>query len=238
MTKPRFSFFLLFLCLFCAAPLQAADVAKMAAPQAVPAEDSGFDILKSTMDQALGALAPALEKFAKNKAALAEAAERLLKAKGWRLVGKFFGGGLDCINAFKNGWDVGTALNNCISALQKDDFPEFSNQFNALAQSTVKAVAGIATAVLVASATTAGAPVVAVVAGGLAIGVATDYLVSKIDLKRPLNWVRNTWNSFGKNDLAPPLLVTAPRSGGSSGSGGGRQGSSSSPVKLKKHQVH
>ena len=233
MTKLRFSCFLLFFCLFCAAPLTAAEGAKMAVPEAVPAEGSGFDILKSSMDQALGALAPALEAFAKNKAALAEAAERLLKAKGWGLIGKFFGGGLDCINAFKNGWDVGTALNNCISALQKEDFSEFTKQFNSFAQSTVKTVVGIGTAALVATATTAGTPVLAIVGAGLAIGVATDYLVSKIDLKRPLNWVRNTWNSFGKGGVAPPAVITAPvpRSGGG-------QRSSSPPVKLKKHQVH
>ena len=233
MTKLRFSCFLLFLCLFCVAPLTAADGVTAAAPEAVPAEGSGFDILKSSMDQALGALAPALEAFAKNKAALAEAAERLLKAKGWGLVGKFFGGGLDCINAFKNGWDVGTALNNCISALQKEDFSEFTNQFNAFAQSTVKTVVGIGTAALVATATTAGAPVLAIVGAGLAIGVATDYLVSKIDLKRPLNWVRNTWNSFGRGGVAPPALITSPGS-----RSGGTQRSSSPPVKLKKHQVH
>ena len=233
MTKLRFSCFLLFLCLFCVAPLTAADGVTAAAPEAVPAEGSGFDILKSSMDQALGALAPALEAFAKNKAALAEAAERLLKAKGWGLVGKFFGGGLDCINAFKNGWDVGTALNNCISALQKEDFSEFTNQFNAFAQSTVKTVVGIGTAALVATATTAGAPVLAIVGAGLAIGVATDYLVSKIDLKRPLNWVRNTWNSFGRGGVAPPALITSPGS-----RSGGTPRSSSPPVKLKKHQVH
>ena len=233
MTKLRFSCFLLFFCLFCAAPLAAAEGARMAAPESVQAEGSGFDILQSSMDQALGALAPALEAFAKNKAALAEAAERLLKAKGWGLVSKFFGGGLDCINAFKNGWDVGTALNNCISALQKDDFSEFTKQFNSFAQSTVKTVVGIGTAALVATATTAGTPVLAIVGAGLAIGVATDYLVSKIDLKRPLNWVRNTWNSFGKGGVAPPAVITTPGS-----RSGGTQRSSSPPVKLKKHQVH
>ena len=233
MTKLRFSCFLLFFCLFCAAPLTAADSVTAAAPAAAGAQGSGFDILQSSMDQVLGALAPALEAFAKNKAALAEAAERLLKAKGWKLVGKFFGGGLDCINALKNGWDVGTALNNCISALQKDDFSEFTKQFNAFAQSTVKTVVGIGTAALVATATTAGTPMLVIVGAGFAVGVATDYLVSKIDLKRPLNWIRRTWNSFGKNDGASPLLVTAPGP-----RGGGTSGSSSPPVKLKKHQVH
>lgn len=233
MTKLRFSCFLLFFCLFCATPLAAADGVTAAAPVSSESQGSGFDILKSSMDQALGALAPALEAFAKNKAALAEAAERLLKAKGWGLVGKFFGGGLDCINAFKNGWDVGTALNNCISALQKEDFSEFTNQFNAFAQSAVKTAVGIGTTALVAAATTAGTPVLAIVGAGLAIGVATDYLVSKINLKKPLNWVRNTWNSFGKGGVAPPAVITAPgpRSGGT-------QRPSSPPVKLKKHQVH
>ena len=50
MTKLRFSCFLLFFCLFCAAPLTAADNVTAAAPAATEAQGSGFDILQSSMD--------------------------------------------------------------------------------------------------------------------------------------------------------------------------------------------
>ena len=181
------------------------------------------------MDQMLGAIAPALEQFAKKRITLAEAKNLLLKAKGWKAVSKFFGGGLDCLNSLKNGWDIGTALNGCISALQNKNHPEFTKQFNELAKATVKTVAAIATTALISAATTAGAPVLAVVGAGLAIGVATDYVVSKIDLTKPVDWAKNTWNSFWNKDQSP-LLISVGQDGG--------QSPASSPGKLKKLNIN
>ena len=234
MNRVRLSCLFLLLCLFCAVPLSAAENAKVSAVAFQFAIDG---------DQALGALAPALEKFAKGKAALAEADKLLKWAKGWGYVAKFFGGGLDCLNALKNGWDIGSAINGCISAFQKNDFSEFTKQFNGFARSTVKGVVAITTTALLTSISTAGAPVLVLVGTGFAIGVTTDYLVSKIDLKKPLEWARDTWDSFRNKKAPPPLLVvvglgardpdTGPRS-----PGGKRPRPPSPPVKIQKHQVH
>ncbi len=218
--------FLLLLCLsgFMSLSAQQTKVSPPAAVvSSVQPEQSGFDVLKSSMDQMLGAIAPALEQFAKKQITLAEANNLLLKAKGWKTVSKFFGGGLDCINSLKNGWDIGTALNGCISAFQNKNHPEFTKQFNELAKATVKTVAAIATTALISSATTAGAPILAVVGAGLAIGVATDYVVSKIDLTKPVDWAKNTWNSFWNKDQTP-LLISV----------GQQKSPASPPGKLKK----
>ena len=240
MRKFYLPFLTLSLCLFCTVNLPAAAPAVASGPN-IQAEQSGFNIVNSTMDQILGAIAPALEKLAKYKGTLAKAKELLGQAKAWGVVAKFFGGGLDCINALKNGWDIGTAIDGCISAFKKENLKEFTKKFNDFTKATVKTVVGIATTALVATATTAGAPIAAIVVGGLAIGVATDYVVSKIDLTKPINWIKNTWDSFRKNDQTPLLISVKPGSGGSSGrspGGGGQKSSPSQPVKMKKHQVH
>jgi len=245
MKKFRISILALLLCMFCAAPLSAAEDsgAGTAAPAAAETQGSGFDFVNSSLDQILGSIAPALEKLAKEQLKNAEAHSWLWKSRAWSGLAKFFGGGLDCLNALKNGWDVGTAINNCISAIQKKDFSDFTKQFTDVAKTTTKLVAGIATTALVAWGGTAGAPVLVLVGAGFAIGVTTDYLVSKIDLKKPLNWVKDTWNSFrnpGKS--ATPYVDPIPRLPGSrSGAGGGSSGGSrkpSQPVNLKKHQLH
>lgn len=242
MRKIYFLFLTLFLCLFCSINLQAA---KIQAPRSndTPAgqtAQSGFDIVKSTLDQIFGSIAPAAEDYAKKQIKLAEAKKLLFKAKGWQGVAKFFGGGLDCLNSLKNGWDIGTAINGCISAFQKKNYPEFTKKFNEFAKATVKTVAAIATTALLTAAGTAGTPVLALVGGGLAIGVATDYLVSKINLKKPLDWVKRTWNSFRKKDTVPLLISVKPGSwnGGTRSSGGGQKTSPSPAVKMKKHQVY
>ena len=228
-------YFLPFLLLFCLSGSMSlsAQQTKVSQPAAtsVQSEQSGFDVLKSSMDQMLGAIAPALEQFAKKRITLAEAKNLLLKAKGWKAVSKFFGGGLDCLNSLKNGWDIGTALNGCISAFQNKNHPEFTKRFNELAKATAKTVAAIATTALISAATTAGAPILAVVGAGLAIGVATDYVVSKIDLTKPVDWAKNTWNSFWNKDQ-PPLLISV-------GQNGGQQKSPASPPsKLKKLNIN
>ena len=239
MKKFRVSFLVLLLCMLCAAPLSAADAGDTtgAAPPAAETtqQGSGFDIVNSSFDQILGSLAPAIEKFAKEQLKNAEAHSWFWRSKGWQGLAKFFGGGLDCINAFKNGWDVGTSINNCISAIQNKDFSDFTKQFTSVAQTTTKLVTGIATTALIAWGGTAGAPVLVLVGAGFAIGVTTDYLVSKIDLKRPLNWVRDTWNSFRNPDKTakPADADPVPRI-----PSGGTRKPPSPPVKMKKHQLH
>ena len=180
----------LFFCMTFAAPLQASSIVTTAEAGGAQSEQSGFDIVKSTQDQILGALAPWLEKITKGKIKVAEAKKLFTVAKGLKGLAKFFGGGLDCINAFKSGWDIGTAIDNCISAIKKDDFSGFTKHFNSFAQATVKGIVAIGTTALVTAAGGAGVPVLAIVGVGLAIGVATDYLTSKIDLKKPLEWAK------------------------------------------------
>ena len=227
----------LFFCMFFASPLRAAE-APAGGGNAPQTEQSGFDIVKSTQDQILGAIAPWLEKITKGNIKLAEAKELFNLAKGLKGLAKFFGGGIDCINAFKSGWDIGTALDNCISAIKKDDFSGFTKHFNSFAQATVKGIVAIGTTALVTAAGGAGVPVLAIVGVGLAIGVATDYLTSKIDLSKPLEWAKKAWDSFGKDGSLSDTIAKAWQQIGSGSSGGGRQRSASPPVKLQKHQVH
>ena len=231
----------LFFCMIFAAPLRAAEAPGSAielTPPKVSSTESGFEIVKSTQDQLLGALAPWLEKITKSKIPLAEAKNLVWVTKGLKGLAKFFGGGLDCINAFKNGWDIGTALDNCISALRKDDFKDFTKHFNSFAQATVKGLVAIGTTALVTAAGGAGVPVLAIVGVGLAIGVATDYLTSKIDLKKPLEWAKKAWDSFGKDGSLQDMISKAWQQMSSGSSGGGTKTPAKPAVKLQKHQVH
>lgn len=227
----------LFLCMIFASPLRAAE-APAGGGNAPQAEQSGFDIVKSTQDQIVGAIAPWLEKLTKGKIQLAEAKEMFNLAKGLKGLAKFFGGGIDCINAFKNGWDIGTAIDNCISAIKKDDFSGFTKHFTAFAQATVKGIVALGTTALVTAAGGAGVPVLAIVGVGLAIGVATDYLTSKIDLKKPLEWARNAWNSFRKDPPMQDAIRRAWQQFESGNSGGGTQAPPKPAVKLQRHRVH
>jgi len=229
----------LFFCMIFASPLRAESAVTTAGGGNAPqAEQSGFDIVKSTQDQILGALAPWLEKITKGKIKVAEAKKLFTVAKGLKGLAKFFGGGLDCINAFKSGWDIGTALDNCISAIRNDNFKEFTKHFNAFAQATVKGIVAIGTTALVTAAGGAGVPVLAIVGVGLAIGVATDYLTSKIDLKKPLEWAKKAWDSFRKDPPMRDAIVRAWQQFESGNSGGGTKTTPKPAVKLQKHQVH